>query len=224
MHAIALEQLALAFHHDETTALDVGCGSGYVSGAMHNMMEKGRVVGVDVEESLIKLCREIVEKNRETVFGREECSIEFECVDAENEFEWLKGGFDAIHVGFCMEQVPDALESALSYGGRMVVPLGMPKYEQELILVKNNGGRIEMERVMTCLYSMGRKHYRTVMTSAEVEDELEKVKIEIKNWRDVYRMKNGKMPTLETMKKDENLIECLKKLENLRHFRNTLDS
>jgi protein-L-isoaspartate(D-aspartate) O-methyltransferase len=47
-----------------------------------------------------------------------------------------EGPFDCIHVGAAFLEVPDALVSQLATGGRMLIPIGKAKGEQDLVLIE----------------------------------------------------------------------------------------
>mmetsp|Transcript_2204 Transcript_2204/g.5456 ORF Transcript_2204/g.5456 Transcript_2204/m.5456 type:complete len:231 (-) Transcript_2204:115-807(-) len=121
MHAHALGLLA-GHLKPGARALDIGCGSGYLSVCMARMVgETGRVVAIDYLAPLVEMATANVQAADAELLRSGQLSI-------------LKGDgwegapndapFDAIHVGAAAASVPSALKEQLALGGRMVIPVG----------------------------------------------------------------------------------------------------
>lgn len=159
MHAIALESIAGAMIPDTPSTslsfLDVGSGSGYVTGVMgmliHTMTNSaankehnngnvvGHVTGVDIVPQLVEQSARnlrallpALASTSEEVQENPICSVM--AIDAFKE-DVPKGPFDAIHVGVAAVGTPYRLLSQLKKNGKAVVPIyiqGTP--EQDLIV------------------------------------------------------------------------------------------
>lgn len=119
------------------TAMDVGCGSGFLVAAMiHLVGLKGFVTGVDIVPALVELSKanllhslgkETAEKQTEiiTSHGNNDCSLP------------INRQYDCIHVGVAVETKAKA-ESFLKYlrpGGGLLIPIGSAGAEQKLVKV-----------------------------------------------------------------------------------------
>jgi len=108
-------------------ALDVGCGSGYLTAALGRFVQArkdksgGNVYGIDIYPRLVDLARENILKEDGDL-------IESGTVELKHGDGWEgwpeKGPYDAIHVGAAADKFPLKLANQLAVGGIMVIPLG----------------------------------------------------------------------------------------------------
>ncbi|PRP74354.1 protein-L-isoaspartate methyltransferase 2 [Planoprotostelium fungivorum] len=133
MHAYCLDLLESRLTPG-STALDVGCGSGYLSACMSRMMgSEGKVIGIDYIPQLVRMSEENVRKDDPSLLDQQQII------------------FKSIHVGAAASMVPEELLKQLKPGGLMVIPVG----DQEQILMKytkDNNGSIEKSTLMGVRY------------------------------------------------------------------------
>mmetsp|Transcript_109550 Transcript_109550/g.353552 ORF Transcript_109550/g.353552 Transcript_109550/m.353552 type:complete len:283 (-) Transcript_109550:37-885(-) len=148
MHAHALGLLA---NHltPGARALDVGCGSGYLSACMAQMVgPKGKVVAIDYLAPLVQLSVSNIKKADGHLLDSGQLVVK--------QGDGWKGSpeeapFDCIHVGAAAESMPEALVAQLRPGGRMVIPVGtgVQKYWQ---VDKTLDGQIVKRALMGVMY------------------------------------------------------------------------
>jgi len=150
MHAMALR--ALGDHlRPGARALDIGCGSGFLSAVMaRHVGSGGRVIGIDYLEPLVSLARRNVSKSHGDL-------VDCGCLKLEVGDGWKgcpdEAPFDAIHVGAAASDMPAALVEQLNPGGRMVIPIGAQGKTQTFIQVdKDTSGRITERRLVDVVY------------------------------------------------------------------------
>jgi protein-L-isoaspartate(D-aspartate) O-methyltransferase len=148
MHAMTLE--LLEGHLSEgSRALDVGCGSGYLTACLSELVgETGVVVGIDYLAPLVDLSIENLRNDGCTVSDR----LDIRLGDG-----WLgapdKGPYNAVHVGAAASTIPQALVDQLALGGRMVIPVGPNGGEQYLLQVdKDATGKVTSKRICGVRY------------------------------------------------------------------------
>jgi len=119
--------------------LEIGTGSGYQAAVLAEIVQ--RVYSIELLEPLAvtatKALKELQYKNIEIKVG-------------DGYKGWPeKAPFDAIVVTAAAPRVPEALLAQLKPGGRMVIPVGASREEQELLLiVKSAAGKIEQKNIL----------------------------------------------------------------------------
>lgn len=150
MHATALMLLSEQLLPG-CKALDVGCGSGYLSAAMAHMVKPtGTVLGIDYIEPLVDLAHKNISKSHGEL-------LRSGCLRLEMGDGWkgcsAEAPFDAIHVGAAADCVPEALVEQLRPGGRLLVPVGSAGGEQVFTQVdKDYDGGIVVRRLGSVVY------------------------------------------------------------------------
>jgi protein-L-isoaspartate(D-aspartate) O-methyltransferase len=137
MHGYALEWLAEHLRPG-STALDVGCGSGYLTAVMAEMC--GSCHGIDHIEGLVALSRENILKGNPSLLDEGRATLR-----VRDGFQGLAecGPYDAIHVGAAAPSLPPALVAQLKCGGKLVIPVGPDGGAQEILAVeKGADGRV----------------------------------------------------------------------------------
>lgn len=113
--------------------LDVGCGSGWTTALLAEIVgEEGRVVGVELRESLANFGQKNLAK-----YEYENAAIRQ--LDAAHETA-EEAPFDRILVSAAAEEVPDILLGQLKNDGTLVMPVG----ESIVKIVKKKGQESEM--------------------------------------------------------------------------------
>ena len=156
MHGQALELLS-NFLHPGSHALDVGCGSGFLTACMgHLVSPSGIVVGIENRQSLVDLAASNIGKAESDL-------LDGGIVKIRKGNGWTGEGFqpqgrtenlfDAIHVGAAAESMPSALITSLKSPGRMVIPVG-PQWGSQVFVVvdKDKDGNISQQELMSVMY------------------------------------------------------------------------
>jgi protein-L-isoaspartate(D-aspartate) O-methyltransferase len=145
----AYENLALPIEHGQTISqpfivafmtqsleleagskvLEVGCGSGYQSAVLAELV--GHVFSVEIDPRLAQQA-----EKRLRLLGFENVSVKI----GDGYDGWIEEApFDAIIVTAAAEDVPPPLMDQLKDGGRLIIPLGTPFGAQELFLIEKHG-------------------------------------------------------------------------------------
>ncbi|KAL3796698.1 hypothetical protein HJC23_009998 [Cyclotella cryptica] len=156
MHAHVLEDLLpplMKASHDNPEKplriLDVGCGSGYLTAVFGRMVERkpksmshmnilndGKVFGIDVVPQLVELSRKNILKEDRDLLD----SGIVEVMTRDGWKGYPEGGpYNAIHVGAAAETFPKELMKQMALGGVMVIPVGPDGGIQYLYRVERVG-------------------------------------------------------------------------------------
>jgi protein-L-isoaspartate(D-aspartate) O-methyltransferase len=123
----------------EHVVLEIGTGSGYQAAVLAQLVQ--RVFSVEVIGALAEQARAALAAEG---IGNVEVQV------GDGAAGWPEHApFDAVIVTAVAPHVPPALFSQLRAPGRMVIPLGTPKGEQQLVLVeKSVAGKLERRNVL----------------------------------------------------------------------------
>uniref|UniRef100_A0A0G4HMU2 protein-L-isoaspartate(D-aspartate) O-methyltransferase n=1 Tax=Chromera velia CCMP2878 TaxID=1169474 RepID=A0A0G4HMU2_9ALVE len=242
MHASALEVLRIL---PGDACLDVGCGTGYLIACMAHLSGRtGVAVGMDRSAELIGFAEgEAMKAVQKALGGALLSPIRFLCHQMESDSEIRDlyllleqqpeqpsafKTFQKIHCGFSFPQVPQGLVNLLearsrSEEARLVVPVGVPGSEQDLVVVRkdsNNNTVMEAQRRVT--FSDGvfgdsppppRKEPGGLGRTQKELEETEQRKDELeREVRSVWKEVKEKMPsgaTLEEMRNESRRFDCL---------------
>lgn len=119
--------------------LEIGTGSGYQAAVLAEVVAK--VYSIEIVESLGLSAQQNLKELKYQ-------NIEIRIGDGYKGWP-EKAPFDAIVVTAAAPRVPEALLAQLKPGGRMVIPVGASRDEQELLLiVRTAAGKIEQKSVL----------------------------------------------------------------------------
>ncbi|KAL1213791.1 Protein-L-isoaspartate O-methyltransferase 2 [Cardamine amara subsp. amara] len=149
MHATCLQLLEDKLQPG-MRALDVGSGTGYLTGCFALMVgDEGRVVGVDHIPELVDMSIKNIE-NSVAASLLKKGSLSLHVGDGRKGWQEF-APYDAIHVGAAASKIPQPLLDQLKPGGRMVIPLGT--YLQELkVIDKSEDGSIKVHTETSVRY------------------------------------------------------------------------
>jgi len=152
MHAHALQQLAGQLR-EGASALDVGCGSGYLTAAMGHMVGSGgRIVGVDHLEELVSMAATNIGNDPGSKSLLESGVLQLHTCDGRQGYA-AGAPYDAIHVGAAAPHLPTALTEQLKPGGRLIIPVGPEGQNQVLLQVdKQADGTLQHQELMGVIY------------------------------------------------------------------------
>ena len=120
------------------TVLEIGTGSGYQAAVLAEMVKQ--VYTIEIIEPLGKAAAERLKnlnyKNIEVKIG-------------DGYAGWKEHApFDAIIVTAAAPYIPAPLKDQLKDGGRMIIPVGAPDGEQQLILIEKSGNKYKTTSMM----------------------------------------------------------------------------
>lgn len=123
----------------ESIVLEVGTGSGYQAAVLSQLADKVYTV---------ERVKELAESAEERLKSLGYDNVEVRCSDGY--IGWQeKAPFDSIIVTAAIDHIPPALIEQLKPGGRMVIPVGLPYMDQNLILLtKDKDGETHTESLL----------------------------------------------------------------------------
>jgi protein-L-isoaspartate(D-aspartate) O-methyltransferase len=128
MHGYALDKLE-AFLQPGMKALDIGSGSGYLTGCMASMVGfSGKAVGVEHIHELVDSSIRNLQKSHSDYN-----QVEFVEGDGRIGYE-KEAPYDCIHVGAAAPVTPQVLLSQLKSPGRLFIPVGKQGEDQWIII------------------------------------------------------------------------------------------
>ncbi|UJR30218.1 hypothetical protein I4U23_017756 [Adineta vaga] len=150
MHGFGLEILKDKLQPG-AKVLDIGSGSGYLTACMARLVRpNGKAIGIEhIQELVDKSIRNIKKHNKELI---DEGSLVIHKGDGRHGY-LAEAPYDAIHVGAAAPDTPYELIRQLKVGGRLVVPVGNNKLNQEMITYdKKADGTYDEQRHMSVIY------------------------------------------------------------------------
>jgi protein-L-isoaspartate(D-aspartate) O-methyltransferase len=157
MVAAMAEALSLEGHE---RVLEVGAGSGYQAAVLARLANE--VVAIEAQPAL-------ADRARERLAGPDYANIRIE--QGDGSLGWLpRAPYDAILVSAAAPGVPQPLLDQLLDGGRLVIPVGPPKGQDLLRIVKHDG-RITRQSLHACRFVplLGRYGWRPDLRDAKQE-------------------------------------------------------
>jgi|HubBroStandDraft_6_1064221.scaffolds.fasta_scaffold01022_6 protein-L-isoaspartate(D-aspartate) O-methyltransferase len=137
---VAAMSQALSLEGSERV-LEVGAGSGYQAAVLSLLAPE--VIAIESQPALAASARERLAR-----LGYANVQIEV----GDGSLGWPAAApYDAILVAAAAPAIPPPLLDQLAEAGRLVIPVGTPK-DQQLIRVVKNGGRITSESLYSCRF------------------------------------------------------------------------
>lgn len=105
--------------------LEIGTGSGYQAAVLAEIVKPGKVYTVERIKKLVEFAKKNLKghENIKVIHGDGSQGLK------------EKAPFDCIIVTACAPKIPEILKEQLSYGGRMIIPVGEREYSQDLLLI-----------------------------------------------------------------------------------------
>ncbi|KAF0991309.1 hypothetical protein HZS_4900, partial [Henneguya salminicola] len=149
IHAYSLEYLKSKLKQPECHALDVGCGSGYLSLCMSLMNgSSGIIVGIDHIDELVQLAKNNIERaGYKYLLENVNSIILIIAGDGRLGFP-AHAPYDVIYVGASAPTMPEKLIEQLSNGGIMLIPVGNSDNQRLQIIEKSDTGSIKQSEVL----------------------------------------------------------------------------
>lgn len=133
-------------------AIDIGCGSGYLTVALSKLLGPYSVVyGLDHIDGLIGFSKANIEKRHRdyVTSGR----IKFVCRDGRSGYQ-EEGPYHIIHVGAAVEAIPQDLIDQLAIGGIIWASVGPKSKVKNVILgIKEENGKLKRNQLMPVNYA-----------------------------------------------------------------------
>ena len=149
LHAYCLEALK-DYLTEGSKVLDIGFGSGYLTVAMSKMMnDKGKVIGIEHIKDLYDWGINNMNKNHKNLI--DDKKIELVLGDGRKGFK-NKAPYKCIHVGAAAREPPNEIIQQLDFGGRLVIPLGVPDDQYIYFIDKDFNGKITFTKGLYVCY------------------------------------------------------------------------
>ena len=149
LHSYCLEELK--DHLTEgSTVLDVGFGSGYLTVAMSKMMnDKGTVIGIEHIKDLYDLGMNNIKKHHKNLLDEKKINL----VLGDGRLGYKeRAPYKCIHVGAASKNIPNDIIGQLSFGGRLVMPLGDPDDQYIYTIDKDMNGKLSYKKGLSVCY------------------------------------------------------------------------
>jgi protein-L-isoaspartate(D-aspartate) O-methyltransferase len=122
--------------------LEVGTGSGYQAAVLAELT--GEVYSVEIIEELHKSSTEVLKQH-----GYDKVKTKH----ADGYYGWEDHApYDAIIVTAAPDHVPQPLVKQLKDGGRLVIPVGPPGWQQTLWLIEKQGEKVVSKSIMGVIF------------------------------------------------------------------------
>jgi len=137
-YVVALMTQSLELKGSERV-LEIGTGSGYQAAILAEICEE--VYTIEIKEELAKGAEETLR-----TLGYDKVQVKW----ADGYFGWEEHApFDAVIVTCAVDHVPPHIVEQLGDGGRIIIPLGSPKYYQTLALIRKQGDELTVTYITT---------------------------------------------------------------------------
>src|ERR1700722_9880321 len=124
--------------------LEIGTGLGYQSAVLAELA--GRVYTVELID---ELAQRAVQRLKREGYTNTEVRV------GNGYFGWPEHApFDKVIVTAAPDLIPPPLINQLKFGGRMVIPVGLPDAQQLVVVDKDVNGRIKTKEIMQVLFSL----------------------------------------------------------------------
>jgi len=128
----------------DDVALEIGTGLGYQSAVLAELA--GSVYTVEIID---ELAQRAVQRLKREGYTNTEVRV------GNGYFGWPEHApFDKVIVTAAPDLIPPPLINQLKFGGRMVIPVGLPDAQQLVVVDKDVNGRIKTEEIMQVLFSL----------------------------------------------------------------------